>query len=225
VAISALRQVTPLVSADAPAGGRAGPVLNWSTAEVEPKAELSTSTAGLHDLAVPFGDHTLLGPLLESCFADLTEADDSDPATARAMVQAVTQLALIERGILRLRSRAAQHAIRTGRLSLARRLIARHIADSQLSQNFVANLLGISVRHLHVLFEAAPFSFAQTVTALRIARSRQLLREAPAMMIAEIALASGFDSIATYYRVFRAHQGITPGEFRDATIRERPAGA
>lgn len=34
------------------------------------------------------------------------------------------------------------------------------------------------------------------------------------MMIAEIAIASGFDSIATYYRVFRAHQG----DFRDATI-------
>ena len=83
----------------------------------------------------------------------------------------------------------------------------------------MANLLGISVRHLHVLFEAAPLSFAQTVTALRIERSRQLLREAPAMAIAEIAVASGFDSIATYYRLFRAHQGITPGDFRDATIR------
>jgi len=226
VAISALRQVARLALADAPAGSQGGPVLNWSTAEVEPKAELSTSIAGLDDLvAKAFGDHALLGPLLESCFADLTEADDRDPATARAMVQAVTQLALIERGILRPRSRAAQHAIRAGRLSLARRLIARHIAEAQLSPNFVANLLKISVRHLHVLFEAAPLSFAQAVTALRIARSRQLLREAPAMMIAEIALASGFDSIATYYRVFRAHQGITPGEFRDAMMRECHVGA
>ena len=86
MAISALRQVAPLALADAPAGSQGGPVLHWSTAEVEPKAELSTSIGGLHDLvAMPFGDHTLLGPLLESCFADLTEADDRDPATARAM--------------------------------------------------------------------------------------------------------------------------------------------
>ena len=153
--------------------------------------------------------------MLESCFADLTEAgDDSDPATARAMVQTITRLALIERGIIRPGSRAAQHAIRVGRLSLARRLIGRHIAEPQLSPNFVAKLLGISVRHLHVLFEETSLSFAQTVTTLRIERSCRLLREAPAMTIADIALASGFDSIATYYRVFRAHRGITPGDFR-----------
>ena len=224
--ISALRRAAPLaLAADTPAGTQGSPLLNWSAVEVDllevPVADIPRPITGLHDLvAKPFGDQALLGPLLESCFADLTEAgDDSDPATAQAMVQTIIQLALIERGIVRPRSRAAQYAIRVGRLSLARRLIARHIAQAQLSPNFVANLLGISVRHLHVLFEQASLSFAQTVTALRIARSRQLLREAPAMMIAEIAIASGFDSIATYYRVFRAHQGITPGDFRDATIR------
>jgi AraC-like DNA-binding protein len=220
VAISALRRAAPLpLAADAPAGPQGGPLPSWSTAEVGkvPVADIPGPIAGLHDLiARPFGDLALLGPLLESCFADLTEAgDDSDPASARAMVQAITQLALIERGVIGPRSRAAQYAIRAGRLSLARRLIARHIAQAQLSPNFVANLLGISVRHLHVLFEAAPLSFAQTVTARRIERSCQLLREAPAMTIAEVAVASGFDSIATYYRVFRAHQGITPGDFRD----------
>jgi len=231
VAISALRRAAPLaLAADAPAGPQGSPLLSWSSAEVDvprvPACDIPEPITGLHDLAAkPFNDQALddqalLGPLLESCFADLTEAGgDSDPATARAMVQTITQLALIERGIIRPRSRAAQYTIRAGRLSLARRLIAGHIAQAQLSPNFVANLLGISVRHLHVLFEAAPRSFAQTVTALRIERSRQLLREAPAMAIAEIAVASGFDSIATYYRVFRAHQGITPGDFRDANVR------
>ena len=225
MAISALQRVDNLaLAADAPAGQRP-PLLSWSTAEVDvprvPVADIPGPIAGLHDLAAkPISDHALLAPLLESCFADLTEAGDgNDPATARAMVQTITQLALVERGVVRPRSRIAQHAIRAGRLSLARRLIVRHIAQPQLSPNFVANLLGISVRHLHVLFEAAPLSFAQTVTARRIERSRQLLREAPAMAISEIAVASGFGSIATYYRVFRAHQGITPGDFREAAIR------
>src|SRR5947207_3609059 len=62
-------------------------------------------------------------------------------------------------------------------LSIARRLITRHIAQPQLSPAFVANLLGISIRHLHVLFEEASLSFAQTVTALRIERSCQLDRK------------------------------------------------
>ena len=222
MAISALRRTAPLALAtDTPAGTQAGPLLNWSTAEVDvprvPVADTPGPITGLHDLvAKPLGDQALLGPLLESCFADLTEAgDDSDPATARAMVKTITQLALIERGVVQPRSRPAQRAIRAGRRSLARRLIAHHIAQAHLSPAFVANLLGISVRHLHVLFEEASLSFAQTVTALRIERSRWLLREAPAMMIAEIAHASGFDSIATFYRVFRAQQGITPGDFRD----------
>ena len=186
-----------------------------------PVADISVAIAGLPDLAAkPFGDHPVLMPLLESCFCDLTEAaDDIDPATAKATVQTVSQLALIARGLVQPRSRIAQRAIRAGRLSLARRLIANCLAQPQLSPSYVANLIGISVRHLHVLFEEASLSFAQTVTALRIERSRRLLCEAPAMTIAETALASGFDSIATYYRVFRANQGITPGDFRDKMIR------
>ena len=61
---------------------------------------------------------------------------------------------LIERGVIRPGSRAALHALRVGRLSLARRLIARNISRAALSPAMVADLLGISVRHLHILFEA-----------------------------------------------------------------------
>jgi len=194
-------------------------ILKVPVAEIAlPRTGLRT---GLHDLAPkPFGDLAFLAPLLESCFSDLTEADnDGDPAAAKALVQTLTQLALIERGIVRPGSRIAQYAVRAGRLSLARRLIARHLAQPQLSPAFVATLLGISVRHLHVLFEEASMSFSHTVTALRIERSRRLLREAPTMKVAAIAFASGFDSLATFYRVFRAAQGITPADFRDATIK------
>jgi AraC-like DNA-binding protein len=195
-----------------------------------PLADIALPKTGLHDLAPkPFGDLAFLAPLLESCFSDLTEAgNDSDPVAAKAVVQTLTQLALVERGIFSPSSRIAQYAVRAGRLSLARRLIARHLAQPQLSPAFVATLLGISVRHLHVLFEDASMSFSHTVTAMRIERSRRLLREAPTMKIAAIALASGFDSLATFYRIFRAVQGSTPGDFRDATIRDTasagPAG-
>ena len=144
--------------------------------------------------------------------------DDVDPVAAKAMVETLTRLTLVERGLVRPSSRVAQYAVRAGRLSLARRLIARHLAQPELSPAFVAGLLGISVRHLHVLFEEASMSFSHTVTALRIERSRRLLREAPTMTVAAIAFASGFDSIATFYRVFRAVQGITPGDFRHAMI-------
>ena len=181
-----------------------------------PTADIALPRTGFHDLVPkPFGDHPSLTPLLESCFSDLTEVDDdSDEAAAKALVRTLTHLTLVERGVIRPSSRIAQYAVRAGRLSLARRLMARHAAQPQLSPAFVASLLGTSVRHLHVLFEEASMSFSQTVTTLRIERSRHLLREAPAMTIAEIAFASGFDSLATFYRVFRAVQGVTPGDFR-----------
>ena len=187
-----------------------------------PVADILLPLPGLHELVPkPLIDRPVLIPLLESCFTDLTEtADDSDPSTTKALVQTLTHLTLIERGVVRPTSRLAQYAVRAGRLSLARRLMARHIAEPQLSPAFVASQLAISVRHLHVLFEESSMSFSQTVTTLRIERSRRLLREAPAMTIAEIAFASGFDSLATFYRVFRAAQGITPGDFREAATRK-----
>jgi len=187
-----------------------------------PVADIALPKTGLHDLAPkPFGDLAFLAPLLESCFSDLTETGNgSETSAAKALVQTLTQLTLVERGIVSPNSRIAQYAVRAGRLSLAKRLIASHLAQPQLSPAFVATLLGISVRHLHVLFEEASMSFSHTVTALRIERSRRLLREAPTMTVAAIAFASGFDSLATFYRIFRAVHGITPGDFREATVKE-----
>ncbi|WP_349644002.1 helix-turn-helix transcriptional regulator [Bradyrhizobium sp. LTSPM299] len=120
----------------------------------------------------------------------------------------------MERGIARPGSRLAQQALRVGRLSLARRLIAQHLSRAELSPTLVADMLGISVRHVHMLFETAEMSFSQTVTALRLDHSRRLLREAPQRPIADIAHACGFESLATFYRVFNAAVSMTPGDYR-----------
>ena len=167
-----------------------------------------------------FNDHAL-APLLAACFADLGEAAAGDDSAADAtslvqtsLVQALAHLALIERGIVRPGSRLGQAALRTARLSQARRLIARHLQNPDLAPSMVADLLGVSVRHLHMLFEAAEKSFSQTVTNERLKRSRRLLREAPERLIADIATSCGFESLATYYRVFNAAYGMAPGDFR-----------
>ena len=160
-----------------------------------------------------FNDPTL-APLLAACFADLAEVSEDDGVDAASLVQALAHLALIERGILRPGSRRGQAALRTARLSQARRLIARHLQDPRLAPAIVADLLGVSVRHLHMLFETAARSFSQTVTEERLKQSRRLLREAPERLIADIAASCGFESLATYYRVFNAAYGMPPGDFR-----------
>lgn len=191
-----------------------------------PVSGLSTQDKRMRELVPRRFDDPSLAPLLDACFADLGEAAaGADGATGEtspvqdtlvqdSLVQALGHLALIGRGIVRPGSRLGQAALRTARLSRARRLIARHLQDPDLAPTMVAALLGVSVRHLHMLFETAAKSFSQTVTDERLKQSRRLMREAPDRLIADIATACGFESLATYYRVFNAAYGMAPGDFR-----------
>jgi AraC-like DNA-binding protein len=156
-----------------------------------------------------------LAPLVEASFADFKEAmAEGDTARSVPLVKVLAELALIERGMIAAGSRRGQRALRVARLSRARRLIARHLSQASLSPAMIAGLLGVSIRHMHMLFEGTGQSFSQTVTAQRIRLSGRLLREAPRRPVAEIARACGFESLATFYRVFHATEGMPPGEFR-----------
>lgn len=179
-----------------------------------PMGIIPTQDKRMRELAPRTFNDPALAPLLAACFADLAEASEENGVDAASLVQTLAHLALIERGILRPGSRRGQAALRTARLSQARRLIARHLQDPRLAPAMVAGLLGVSVRHLHMLFETAARSFSQTVTEERLKQSRRLLREAPERLIADIAASCGFESLATYYRVFNAAYGMPPGDFR-----------
>jgi AraC-like DNA-binding protein len=186
-----------------------------------PVASVPAQDKLVRKLAPKTFDNRALTPLLESCFADLDEvAADDRQLGVTSLVHALAHLALIERGTVRPGSRRGQAALRTARLSLARRLIARHLRNPDLTPMMVADLLGVSLRHLHILFEMADRSFSHTVTDERLKQSRLLLREAPERLIADIAVACGFESLATYYRVFSAAYGMAPGDFR-AQVAER----
>jgi len=69
---------------------------------------------------------------------------------------------------------------------------------------------------VHVLFEPTGHSFARTLTALRLADASRQLAAAPERSVTDIAYRSGFDSLATFYRAFRAAYAMTP---RDARAR------
>jgi AraC-like DNA-binding protein len=84
----------------------------------------------------------------------------------------------------------------------------------QFSPAFVADALGISVRHLNMLFETTDMSFSQVLTKRRIAESCRLLLQNRELPISQVAFASGFDSVPTFYRAFHAAHTMSPGEFR-----------
>jgi AraC-like DNA-binding protein len=165
-----------------------------------------------------------LAPLVEASFADFKEAmANGDTTRSVPLVKVLAELALIERGIIAAGSRRGQRALRVARLSLAHRLIARHLSQASLSAAMVAGLLGVSVRHMHMLFEGTGNRFSRTVIAQRIRLSGQLLREAPSRPVAEVARACGFASLATFYRVFHATVGMPPGEFRARAAQSGPS--
>jgi AraC-like DNA-binding protein len=168
-----------------------------------------------HDVVRETSGDRRWAPLVEASFADFKEAiEDGDTARSTSLVHALAELDLIERGMIAAGSRRGLRALRVARLSLARRSITRHLSQASLSPAMVAGLLGVSVRHMHMLFESTGQSFSQAVTAQRIRLSGQLLREAPGRPIAEVARACGFESLATFYRIFHATEGMPPGEFR-----------
>ena len=163
-------------------------------------------------------------PLRQATLAGFKEAmAEGDTARSVLLVNVLAELALIDLGTVAAGSRRGQRALRTSRLALARRLIARHLPQPDLSAAMVAGLLGVSVRHLHMLFERTGNSFAKTVNAKRIRLSGQLLDETPRRAVAEIARACGFASPATFYRLFQATMRMSPGQFRERSPQPEPA--
>lgn len=109
------------------------------------------------------------------------------------------------------RSRAVSRA---DHLNAARAILARDLHLPDLSPRAVACELGISLRQVHVLFEPTGLSFKRTLTAMRLEQACHLLKTMPSRPVTEIALLCGFDSIATFYRVFRNAYGMVPREMR-----------
>ena len=142
-------------------------------------------------------------------------------AAADIALDTLAQLALLARGLAAPRSERSRVAIRAGHMRKARETMERNIHRSDLTPALIAGLLGISVRSLHLLFEPTGDSFSRTVTAMRLAEACRLLHQDTARPVSDVAFCCGFESLATFYRVFRRAYGMTPSDFRLSAIERR----
>ncbi|RSZ44202.1 MULTISPECIES: AraC family transcriptional regulator [unclassified Variovorax] len=140
----------------------------------------------------------------------------SDAPDAGAEVTHAARLALLARGRLPPGLPESRAALRSGFLHAARGILARDLRQPELSPATIARELGISLRQVHVLFEPTGQSFARTLTSMRLGEASRMLSEAPERSVTDIAYLCGFDSIATFYRVFRAAYAMTPRDARAA---------
>lgn len=180
--------------------------------------------------AAPLASASAFRRPLMALFQALT-ARPADVADADAEVAHAARLALLARGRLPPGLPESRAALRAGLRHAAREILARDLRQPRLSPASVARELGISLRQVHVLFEPTGLSFARTLTALRLADASRMLAAAPTRSVTDIAYRCGFDSIATFYRAFRAAYDMTPNDARAAARhpggdpREQPAGA
>ena len=171
--------------------------------------------ARTHDL---FPEPLMQGARLTRLIKATLSALEHDPFQASGEIESIARLALIARGRLAQGSPEGRAALRAGFLHAAREIMIRDLHRPDLSSATVAAELAISLRQVHVLFEPTGLSFARSLTAMRLKEARRLLGLTPARQVADIAYACGFDSIATFYRVFRSAYGMTPGDVRAMSL-------
>lgn len=94
-----------------------------------------------------------------------------------------------------------------------KRYIDTHYYES-LTSSELSHRFGISSRHATALFkEAYQLTPAQYLTEVRLAAARKLLLESDKDMIT-IGFEVGYESLSTFYRVFKNHFRMSPNQFR-----------
>lgn len=109
---------------------------------------------------------------------------------------------------------ARGHGAAAALADAARGLIQRGCCDPALSLATVAGRLGVAERTLQAVLARYDTSFTDLLHAARIAEVRRRLEAGRPCSIADAAYAGGFDSLATFYRVWRKHFAETPSEVR-----------
>jgi AraC-like DNA-binding protein len=96
----------------------------------------------------------------------------------------------------------------------ALRYMEENLESQALSPARIAAALHISPRQMQRAFEASGKTLSAELRRLRVDHASALLRNCPGMRIGDVAFASGFDSLATFYRSFKAQLGMTASDAR-----------
>lgn len=185
-----------------------------------PPAVLSPLLAGGHltrPWVVPSGSP--IGSLLGAVFdAAKLNVPRLPPALGNAVLQNICGLVALSCGASEEGQWTAQKSVRAARLEKAKQYIEQHLAESALSPATAAAAIGVSVGHLHRLFEPAGISFAQYVRRRRLLKCRDALGSVTGIgrSVADIAFGWGFGSLATFYRTFAREFGTSPQSARAA---------
>jgi len=152
---------------------------------------------------------------MRHAFRELPNMPD---AAARGVGDAITHL--VHLSLLDL---VGQGCALTQREALRERIkqhVAQNLADPRLSVDAIARALNVSRRQLYNAFAEEEDGVAGYILARRLEACRQVFadRASAHRSITDIALASGFQNMAHFSRVFRAHLGVAPSDYRRTAL-------
>ena len=102
-------------------------------------------------------------------------------------------------------------------LDTLRAVLKAYLPDGYPSARFAAALMGVSERTLARRLSACGLTYHTLIDEIRFTEAKKLLQE-PDARIADVALSVGFGDQSHLTRMFRRLGGISPREFRKATL-------
>lgn len=158
--------------------------------------------------------HTALNGLLTSYLAQLCRDFAAlDGPSIVAALKALDHLLSAALGDGKARE-AGAGTVAGERFRAALRYIEDNLDSPALTPESIAAHLCISPRQMHRVFEVAGKTVAAEIRRIRLERAAQLLQTCPLMPITDVAYACGFESLATFYRCFKAEFQATASEIR-----------
>ena len=92
--------------------------------------------------------------------------------------------------------------------------IKNNLTADDLSQGAMAEMAGISKDYFSRIFRSVTgMNYSKWLNMIRLEKAAELLADKE-KTLTEVAMLSGFQSISSFNRVFRAEKGMAPGEYR-----------
>ena len=92
--------------------------------------------------------------------------------------------------------------------------IRNNLTADDLSQGAMAEMAGISKDYFSRMFRTVTgMNYSKWLNMIRLEKAAELLAD-KGKTLTEVAMLSGFQSISSFNRVFRAEKGMAPGEYR-----------
>lgn len=155
----------------------------------------------------------LLSASLDAAFVQLPRLDDH---VAEAALGSIVGLVALACGTSDEGEPAGRDATRTARLLIVKRHVRQPLSDPLLDPRGVAAAFGMSVRQIHLLFQASNDRFTRHVLHQRLEACRATLSGPMGVgrSVADVAFGWGFNSLSVFYRAFAETFDASPGDVR-----------